>query len=93
MIVYVHPREISKKVNMATGYQRNYDFDKENTGHIPYEPTYSYHISRAAGAVYKIGEAKGNTILINLEVFDEYMEQFREPPTEMKHPLPNVKGD
>ena len=38
-------------------------------------------------------EAKGNTILINLEVFDEYMEQFREPPTEMKHPLPNVKGD
>ena len=42
---------------------------------------------------YKIGEAKGNTILINLEVFDEYMEQFREPPTEMKHPLPNVKGD
>lgn len=50
-------------------------------------------IALAAGAVYKIGEAKGNTILINLEVFDEYMEQFREPPTEMKHPLPNVKGD
>ena len=39
-------------------------------------------MARAAGAVYKIGEAKGNTILINLEVFDEYMEQFREPPTE-----------
>ena len=50
-------------------------------------------MARAAGAVYKIGEAKGNTILINLEVFDEYMEQFREPPKEMKHPLPNVKGD
>ena len=50
-------------------------------------------MARAAGAVYKIGEAKGNTILINLEVFDEYMEQFREPPTEMKHSLPNVKGD
>ena len=50
-------------------------------------------MARAAGAVYKIGEAKGNTNLINLEVFDEYMEQFREPPTEMKHPLPNVKGD
>ena len=49
-------------------------------------------MARAAGAVYKIGEAKGNTILINLEVFDEYMEQFREPPTEMKHPLPNVKN-
>ena len=39
------------------------------------------------------GTAKGNTILINLEIFDDYMEQFREPPTEMKHPLPNVKGD
>lgn len=50
-------------------------------------------MARAAGAVYKIGEAKGNTILINLEVFDEYMEQFREPPTDMKHPLPNMKGD
>ena len=50
-------------------------------------------LARAAGAVYKIGTAKGNTILINLEIFDDYMEQFREPPTEMKHPLPNVKGD
>ena len=50
-------------------------------------------MARAAGAVYKIGTAKGNTILINLEVFDEYMEQFREPPTKMKHPIPNMKGD
>lgn len=50
-------------------------------------------MARAAGAVYKIGTAKGNTILINLELFDEYLEQFREPATEMKHPLPNVKGD
>lgn len=50
-------------------------------------------MARAAGAVYKIGEAKGNTILINLEVFDEYMEQFREQPIDMKHPLPNMKGD
>ena len=31
---------------MTTGYQRNYDFDKEITGHIPYEPTYSYHVSQ-----------------------------------------------
>ena len=44
MIVYVHPRETSKKVNMTTGYQRNYDFDKEITWHIPYEPTYRYHV-------------------------------------------------
>lgn len=50
-------------------------------------------MARAAGAVYKIGTAKGNTILINLEVFDEYMEQFREPPFEMKHPLLKLKGD
>ncbi|WP_235907051.1 DUF6462 family protein [Roseburia porci] len=49
-------------------------------------------MARAAGAVYKIGTAQGNTILINLELLDEYMEQFREPPTEMKHPLPNRKG-
>ena len=33
-----------------------------------------------------------NTIFINLEIFDDYMEQFREPPTEMKHPLPNVNN-
>ena len=61
------------------------------------EASMTYHrfieMARAAGAVYKIGTAKGNTILINLEIFDDYMEQFREPPTEMKHPLPNVKGD
>ena len=50
-------------------------------------------MAHEAGAVYKIGTAKGNTILINLEVFDEYMEQFREPATKMKHPIPNMKGD
>ena len=31
MIVYVHPRETSKKVNRTTGYQRQYDFDKDNS--------------------------------------------------------------
>lgn len=44
-------------------------------------------MARAAGAVYKIGKSQGGTILINLEVFDKYMEQFREPVTEMKNPL------
>ena len=34
-----------------------------------------------------------NKIVEKKFVFDDYMEQFREPPTEMKHPLPNVKGD
>ena len=44
-------------------------------------------MARAAGAVYKISEGKGGTVLINLELFDEYMEQFREEPVEMKNPL------
>ena len=44
-------------------------------------------MARAAGAVYKLNEDKGGMVLINLEIFDEYMEQFRQEPTEMKHPL------
>lgn len=44
-------------------------------------------MARAAGAVYKIGDSKGSTVLVRLDVFDEYMEQFREKPVEMKHPL------
>lgn len=44
-------------------------------------------MARAAGAVYKIGDSKGSKVLVRLDVFDEYMEQFREPPVEMKHPL------
>ena len=43
-------------------------------------------------------DADGNRIksvsYTHLDVYKrQYMEQFREPPTEMKHPLPNVKGD
>lgn len=38
-------------------------------------------MARAAGAVYKLGDAKGGTVLVNLELFDEYMEQFRVPAT------------
>ena len=44
-------------------------------------------MARAAGAVYKIGDSKGSKVLIRLDVFDEYMEQFREKPVEMKHAL------
>lgn len=44
-------------------------------------------MARAAGAVYKIGDSQGSTVLVRLDVFDEYMEQFRESPVEMKHPL------
>lgn len=31
-------------------------------------------MARAAGATYKINEGTGGTVLINLELFDEYME-------------------
>lgn len=31
-------------------------------------------MARAAGAVYKLGESQGNTVLISLDIFDEYME-------------------
>ena len=44
-------------------------------------------MARAAGAVYKINEGTGGTVLINLDIFDEYMEQFREEAIPMKHPL------
>lgn len=44
-------------------------------------------MARAAGAVYKINEGTGGTVLINLELFDQYMEQFREAPVPLKHPL------
>ena len=49
-------------------------------------------MARAAGAVYKINEGQGGTVLINLEIFDEYMEQFREAPIEMKNPLWKAEG-
>ena len=44
-------------------------------------------MARAAGAVYKINEGTGGTVLINLELFDDYMEQFREKSVPMKNPL------
>lgn len=50
-------------------------------------------MARAAGAVYKINEGTGGTVLVNLEIFDEYMEQFREEPREMKNPLWKPEND
>ncbi len=44
-------------------------------------------MARAAGAVYKIGKSQGSTVLIRLDIFDDYMEQFRVETVEMKHPL------
>lgn len=51
-------------------------------------------MARAAGAVYKINKGTGGTVLINLELFDEYMEQFREEIVPLKHPLfVSAKGE
>lgn len=44
-------------------------------------------MARAAGAVYKINEGTGGTVLVSLDIFDEFMEQFREDPKPMKNPL------
>lgn len=49
-------------------------------------------MARAAGATYKINEGTGGTVLINLEIFDAYMEQFRQDPIPMKHPLYDPEG-
>lgn len=48
-------------------------------------------MARAAGAVYKLGDGDSGTVLVRLDIFDEYMEQFREMPVPMKHPLFNGK--
>ena len=48
-------------------------------------------MARAAGAVYKLGDGASGTVLVSLDIFDEYMEQFREMPVMMKHPLFNGK--
>lgn len=48
-------------------------------------------MARAAGATYKINEGTGGTVLINLELFDEYMEQFRQEAVPMKNPLYNAE--
>lgn len=42
-------------------------------------------LAREAGAVYKVGKL----VLINTEVFEDYMEQFREKPV----PLPKYIVD
>ena len=41
-------------------------------------------LARAAGATYKINEGTGVTVLINLEIFDNYMEKFRQPARPLK---------
>lgn len=50
-------------------------------------------MARAAGAVYKLGDAGGSTVLINLELFDAYMEQFRQEPKPLKDKSLLEKGE
>lgn len=50
-------------------------------------------LARAAGATYKINGGTGGTVLINLEIFDEYMEQFRQSAVALKKPLFNSKKE
>lgn len=46
-------------------------------------------MARAAGAVYKLD---GGSVLVRLDIFDEYMERFREAPKPMKQPLYRQEG-
>ena len=47
-------------------------------------------IAREAGAVYKVG----NSALINTELFEKYLERFREPARELpKHTWNKIKGN
>lgn len=85
------------KVNQLDGSKRSnqiYELDsirylREETAADIFGLPYStvLYFAQAAGAVYKINEGTGGTVLVNLEIFDEYMEQFREEPREMKNPL------
>ena len=55
--------------------------------HFAWQGVLRTNIARAAGATYKINEGTGGTVLINLEIFDNYMEQFRQPARPLKEPL------
>ena len=35
-------------------------------------------MARAAGAVYKLGDGASGTVLVSLDIFDEFIENFRE---------------
>ena len=44
-------------------------------------------LARDAGATYKVNKGSGGMVLVNLEIFDEYMEQYRQPRVPLKNPL------
>ncbi len=49
-------------------------------------------LARDAGAVYKLGDSQGGSILISLDIFDEYLERYHEPAKELKTPLYKAVG-
>ena len=42
---------------------------------------------RKYGSCSRVNDGTGGTVLINLEIFDNYMEQFRQPARPLKEPL------
>ena len=78
--------ETEKKVEKEKPKKKNMDkFVRYDEGADMYHMgmTKFQELAKEAKACYKIGR----TVLINLEVFDEYMEQFRQSAVPMKHPL------
>lgn len=37
-------------------------------------------LAEEAGAIYRLGDGQGATTLVNREIFDAYLEKFRQPP-------------
>lgn len=99
-ITLIHRKQMEKYMNHLhkvpnTGKYVQKKFVRIGEGSITYSIGHHRFIemARAAGAVYKINEGTGGTVLVNLEIFDEYMEQFREEPREMKNPLWKPEND
>ena len=84
---YLHMKHLTKVGKTAKLIQRKYVRVGEGTLIYNIGRHRFIEMARAAGAVYKIGDSKGSKVLVRLDIFDEYMEQFREKPVEMKHPL------
>ncbi len=93
-IALVHKKELENYMNHlykveSTNKIVHKKYVRINEGSMIYSIGHHRFIemARAAGAVYKIGEAQGCTVLINLELFDTYMERFHEKPQKMKNPI------
>lgn len=93
-IILIHRKKMIEYMNHlhkvpGTGKYVKKKFVRIGEGSVTYSIGHHRFVemARAAGAVYKINEGTGGTVLINLEIFDEYMEQFREEARPMKNPL------